>query len=316
MKLVNKIATLLLTITFLSSCSINDNPLNTPAELINVNIETFTLYNNAIPDALDNINHEKIRANSDNKPLFLLNVSHPTITAYFPKNANGTAVIICPGGGYKGLSIASEGADIAQRLSALGVTAFVLKYRIPQENIMQDKSIAPLQDLQQAINLVRERSAAWSIQTNKIGVMGFSAGGHLAASGAVHYNDAKLTSLIGKNLRPDFQILVYPVISFTEKLAHKGSRMNLLGKASQNEIDYFSNEKHVTKATPPAFIVHAADDKRVNVFNSVTYFTALQNKAVASQLLILPTGGHGFGLKNSYNWFNNLHEWLNNNQLL
>ncbi|MGJ8680864.1 alpha/beta hydrolase [Paraglaciecola sp.] len=276
------------------------------------------LYAGAIPGAKKSKDLEYKRDNP-NKNEFLVNVTFPELTVYTPAQtkANGTAVIIAPGGGYKGVSIDAEGVKVAKRFNQIGVTAFVLKYRIPMLETMQDKSVGPLQDIQQAIYLVRNQSQRWGVDPNKIGVMGFSAGGHLASSAAVHYKDAVNPALKGKNLRPDFQILVYPVISFKQDVTHKGSRLHLIGpELSPQMISHYSNEQQVDANTPPAFIIHAQDDKAVPVENALLYYQALHQHNVPSQLLVVPTGGHGFGLRNDYNWFTNLKEWMVNSQIL
>ena len=178
------------------------------------------------------------------------NVSVPTITVFLPpkEKANGTAVIICPGGGYHVLVIEREGRDIAREFNKLGVAAFVLKYRLPDDRIMPDKSIGPLQDAQRAVAVVREHAGEWNIDPHKIGIMGFSAGGHLASTAGTHFENALIENKNGTSLRPDFMILVYPVISFSDSLGHIGSREYLLGKnPSEKQIRFFSNELQVDK---------------------------------------------------------------------
>jgi acetyl esterase/lipase len=182
---------------------------------------------------------------------------------------------------------------------------------------MQDKSVGPLQDIQQAINVVRSNSKKWNLEPNKIGVMGFSAGGHLASSAAVHYKKAINPALKGKNLRPDFQVLVYPVISFKEGITHKGSRKHLIGPELKDDmVAHYSNETQIDASSPPAFIIHAQDDKAVPVENALVYYQALNQNHVPSQLLVVPTGGHGFGLRNKYDWFASLQEWMVNSSLI
>ncbi|WP_158970589.1 alpha/beta hydrolase [Paraglaciecola sp. L3A3] len=280
--------------------------------------DVMDLYTGNIPGAIESKNLEYVRDSIEvNK--FLIDVTFPQLTAYMPapEAANGTAVIICPGGGYKGVSIYAEGEQIAKRFNKIGVTAFVLKYRTPLDETMQNKSVGPLQDIQQAISVVRQNSQEWNINPNKVGVMGFSAGGHLASSAAVHYNKAVNQTLAGQNLRPDFQVLIYPVISFADGIVHKGSRKNLIGATlDPTLVKHYSNELQVTADTPPAFITHAGDDKAVPVENALVYYQALNDNKVPSQLLILPEGGHGFGLRNSYDWFKDLTQWMDISQLL
>ncbi|WP_416307553.1 alpha/beta hydrolase [Neptunicella sp. SCSIO 80796] len=280
--------------------------------------EIFNLYPGDIPGAKSTVNLEHVRDIS-HPDTFLMDITLPTLTAYWPEpaKANGTAVIICPGGGYAGVSIVKEGSQVAERFNQLGVTAFVLKYRMPLTQSMQDKSLGPLQDVQQAISLVRKNAQSWHIDADKVGIMGFSAGGHLTASAAVHFDNPVTAELAEHNIRPDFQILIYPVISFMDEITHKGSRDNLIGPAfSPEQSVYFSNERQVTDNTPPAFIVHAGDDTSVPVENSLVYYQALHRHQVPSQLLIVPDGGHGFGLRNNFDWFNDLERWLRNRGLL
>jgi acetyl esterase/lipase len=171
----------------------------------------------------------------------------------------------------------------------------IVKYRLPNDTIMTDKKFGPLMDAQQAIRVVRERAQELSIDPNKIGVIGFSAGGHLAASLCNHYSDT-LYPAINFSSRPDFAALVYAVISFADSMTHSGSITNLLGINPDSKwVKYFSNELQVTSNTPPTFLVHAGDDKSVSVENSILYFEALQRAGVKSELHIYQTGGHGFG---------------------
>jgi acetyl esterase/lipase len=245
-------------------------------------------------------------------------VSNPTITPFFPEKgkANGTAVLIFPGGSYARLSIEHEGYDVAREFNKIGVTAFVVKYRLPSDEIMVDKTIGPLQDAQQAIMLVRKRAAEWGIDPAKIGVLGFSAGGHLASTVGTHFNKAVIDDKDNINLRPDFMLLLYPVITFGP-FAHAGSRDNLLGKKpTQEMLDLYSNEKQVTSNTPPAFIVQAADDKTVPVQNSLLFYNALLNFKIKAEMHIFQEGGHGFGLDNPKNkgkWFDWCKNWLDEN---
>jgi acetyl esterase/lipase len=248
-------------------------------------------------------------------------VTDPTITPYFPEKgkANGTAIVVCPGGGYSHLSMIKEGADVAKKFAEIGVTAFVLKYRLPSDQIMTDKTIGPLQDAQRAIQMVRERAAEWGIDPAKVGIIGFSAGGHLASTAGTHFDKAVIDNPKNTSLRPDFMILMYPVITFGD-LAHKGSRDNLVGKdASQAMTDLYSNEKQVTANTPITMLVQAEDDKTVPVQNSLMFYEALLKNNVKAQLLIYPAGGHGFGLINKTTkdqWFNGAANWLDSNGLL
>ena len=248
-------------------------------------------------------------------------VSIPTMQVFIPEKskANGTAVIICPGGGYGILAIDHEGYDVARRFNELGVTAFVLKYRLPSDEIMGDKSFGPLMDAQQAIYLLRRDAAKWNIHKDKIGVMGFSAGGHLASTLTVHYDDVKIENKERLSLRPDFSILIYPVISFITS-PHVGSANNLIGaNATAAQKEYFSNERHVDAQTPPSFLVHANDDGAVPVENSVIFNQALVKNKVKSEMHLYQAGGHGFGLNNrstADDWFERLVNWMKSNKFL
>ncbi len=244
-------------------------------------------------------------------------VTIPTLTAYFPAKGaanTGKAVVICPGGGYSILAITHEGHDVAKQLAERGIAAFVLKYRLPSDEIMIDKRIGPLQDAQRAIQLVREKAAEWGIKADQIGIAGFSAGGHLASTLSTHYRDAFVENPMNVSLRPDFSLLLYPVISMQEGLTHGGSRNNLLGThPDPDDVTLFSNELQVTADTPPAFLVHAEDDTAVPIANSEAYVSALQEHGVAAKLITYAKGGHGFGLNNktaSDKWLDHFVEWL------
>jgi acetyl esterase/lipase len=248
-------------------------------------------------------------------------VIDPTLIAFLPaaNKANGTAVIICPGGGYGILAIDHEGFNVAKRFNEMGVAAFVLKYRLPSDAIMEDKSFGPLMDAQQAIYLVRKNAAKYKVSADKIGIMGFSAGGHLASTLTVHYNDIKIANKEKISLRPDFSILVYPVISFNT-FTHQGSAINLIGKEGTDaQREYFSSDKHVDANTPPTFLVHANDDTAVPVQNSMLFNEALVKHKVKAEMHVYQGGGHGFGLNNkttSDNWFERLDNWMKANKWL
>jgi acetyl esterase/lipase len=249
---------------------------------------------------------------------FASKVTVPVIIPFLAAkdNANGTAVVICPGGGYGGLSMENEGSSIARAFNKIGVSAFILKYRLPSDSIMIDKTIGPLQDAQRAIQMVRQNAAAWGINPNKVGIIGFSAGGHLASTAITHFNKAVIANKDNINLRPDFGILLYPVITFGPQ-AHVGSRENLIGKTpSQDLIDLYSNEKQVTANTPPTFLVQAEDDDVVPVQNSLMFYDALVQNKVKAEMHIYPAGGHGFGLNNRTTkdyWFDRLTNWMDEN---
>ncbi|WP_316793098.1 alpha/beta hydrolase [Pedobacter frigoris] len=248
-------------------------------------------------------------------------VSVPTLTVFLPakEKATGTAVIICPGGGYGILAIDHEGFNVAKRFNEIGVAAFVLKYRLPGDAIMDDKSIGPMMDAEQAIYLIRKNAARWNLSPSKIGIMGFSAGGHLASTLTVHYDDIKIPNVEKLSLRPDFSILIYPVISFGA-FAHQGSAINLIGKnGTAEQKEYFSNEKHVNTNTPPTFLVHANDDGGVPVENSILFNQALVKNKVKAEMHLYQGGGHGFGLNNKTtkdDWFERLVNWMKANKFL
>ncbi len=221
----------------------------------------------------------------------------PSFTVHAPKpeKANGCAVVVCPGGGYGGLAEGYEGHDVGVWLNSFGVTAFVLRYRYAPY-----RHPVPMLDVQRAIRTVRARAQTWKVDPARIGVMGFSAGGHLASTAATHFDngDPKAADAIDRaGCRPDFAILVYPVISFTTEYTHKGSRRNLLGADPDPKlVESLSNEKQVTKATPPTFLVHTSGDKTVPAENSVLFYLALRKSGVPAEMHIYEQGRHGFGL--------------------
>jgi len=248
------------------------------------------------------------------------NVQKPDIAVFLPskKNATGEAVVICPGGGYGILAYDWEGSDIARWLNSRGIAAFVLKYRLPgsKSNIVPHKS--PLMDAQRAMRIVRHNASGWNIDPGRIGVMGFSAGGHLASTLSTHYDDGDASSsdpVDQVSCRPDFSVLVYPVISFTEEFQHSGSRINLLGEDADEElVRYYSNELQVTEDTPPAILIHSDDDAGVPVENSIAYYKALRANKIPSELHIYPYGGHGYSLAigqgHLSTWPDRVIEWI------
>ncbi|NBX28728.1 MAG: alpha/beta hydrolase [Chitinophagia bacterium] len=234
-------------------------------------------------------------------------------------NIKRPCVIIYPGGGYTILASGHEGIDIAKFFNSIGVNAMVVKYRIPNDKAQNDKSIAPLQDAQQAILLAKTNANNWGIDDKKIGILGFSAGGHLAASLSSHYADVKIDNPSKVSLRPDFQILIYPVITMKD-FGHAGSKENLIGKdPTPEQIQYYSNELNVNEQTPPAFIVHAINDDAVPVQNAHVYDSALKANKVSSTLYLYEKGGHGFGMKNptaSEQWTTPLTAWLQKRKII
>lgn len=284
--------------------------------------EVMNLYPAAIPGAKPAPeDYKETTVMREGRGATVSKVTQPTLTIFKPEagKANGTAVIICPGGGYSSLAMGHEGAEVGKRFSELGVTAFVLKYRLPSDAIMVDKSFGPLQDAQEAMYRIRKDAVKWGVDPAKIGIIGFSAGGHLASSLAVHYADVKIENKEGLSLRPDFAILIYPVISFTES-AHAGSVKNLVGAdATEAKKLYFSNDKAVNEQTPPTFMVHSNNDTTVPVENSMFFDLALSRAKVKAELHIYQGGGHGYGLRNrsaNDDWFKSLENWMKQNQLL
>lgn len=274
--------------------------------------QQITLY----PGLMPNARQTQVKEDSNDRygPL-IHRVINPTLDLYLPpkEKASGAAVIICPGGSYKVLVYQGEGVATAKEFANNGVAAFVLRYRLPEDSFVLDKSIAPLQDAQQAIKTVRENASKWGIDPNKIGIAGFSAGGHLASSAATHFQQAVIENKTNTSLRPDFLILVYPVISMQDSLTHADSRKNLLGaNPLKTAIDNFSNELQVTAQTPPAYITHAGDDKLVDIDNSIFFYEALRHHQVAAEMHIYPSGGHGFIFRQK-GWMQPLLEWMKKN---
>jgi acetyl esterase/lipase len=250
-------------------------------------------------------------------------VKQPTLTIVPARTevASGTALIICPGGGYGGLSWDKEGIDVAKRYAELGITGFVLKYRHgggPHQHPV------PLSDAQRAVRIVRSRAAEWHLQPDRIGVMGFSAGGHLAASVGTHFDagqpDAKDPIELA-SCRPDFLVLIYPLITMDSAITKNGSRLNLLGKnPTPALVELSSSERQVTDTTPPAFLVHATDDEVVPVANSLLFYEALVAHKVPAELHVFAVGGHGFGMRTENlpvgEWPRLLDHWLRNRKLI
>lgn len=230
----------------------------------------------------------------------VLYVAEPTLTVYPATEGNGMAIVACPGGGYGKLAMDHEGKDMAAWFNNQGITYAVLKYRMPNGH----KEV-PLSDARQAMRILRHRAGEW--QLKRIGIMGFSAGGHLASTVATHFED--------EESHPDFQILFYPVISMDPEYTHRGTHDNLLGKQpAKEEEDDFSNELHVDGNTPPAFILHSSDDRSVPVAHSLNYYMALLRHQVPATLHIYPIGGHGWGYRDSFTykreWTGELEKWL------
>ncbi len=278
--------------------------------------QTIPLYTGSIPNSINYNVQEITLSDKGGRMEGYRNISKPTLAVYLPvkEQPNGSAVIICPGGGYF-MEFNQIAINVANTFIRHGVAAFILKYRLPSDSIMKDKSIGPLQDAQQAIKLVRQHAAEWNIDTSKVGIMGFSAGGHLASTAGTHFDSSFISNKEHINLRPDFMILVYPVISMTNKLAHMGSRDNLLGaNPSIEKINFFSSELQVTDKTPPTWLTQAGDDKVVDVDNSIVFYEALRHHNVPAEMHLYPKGDHGFVLKlPTEEWMQPLFEWMKKN---
>jgi len=225
----------------------------------------------------------------------------PSLTIYLPpkQKATGTAVVICPGGGYGHLAIDHEGHQIARWLNSFGVAGFILKYRHRNSGAGYGHP-APLQDAQRAVSMVRSRAEEWNTNPNQIGILGFSAGGHLASTAGTHFHKGKADAkdpIDRASCRPDFMVLIYPVISLIEWCAHSGSRRNLLGnKPDEKLVENLSNERQVTPETPPTFLVHTYEDKGVPAENSIFFYLALRKAKVPAEMHLYQKGPHGFGL--------------------
>jgi acetyl esterase/lipase len=242
----------------------------------------------------------------------------PTLTLFLPGHATGatSAIIICPGGAYMALSMTNEGFNEARYFQARGVAGLVLKYRLPANGYPHP---VPLLDAQRAFRLARSHATDWNLDPSKIGVMGFSAGGHLASTVETHYDagNPQAADPVDKlGCRPDFAVLVYPVISMKDGLTHEVSKRNLLGPDPDPAlVENLSNETQVTPQTPPTILVHAVDDGAVPIANSRLMYAALQKAGVSSRLDEYPTGGHGFGYganpdRSPAGWLDKVYDWL------
>ena len=280
--------------------------------------EFIPLYPSGVPDP----------AKSNEKADAYAGAEAPTLQVFLPEKGKETktAVIVFPGGAYMGLAYQEEGSNIGQEFAKRGVAAFVVKYRLPigyrvptsKAPMSGDRYLMPLEDAQQAIKEVRMNAAKWNVDTGKIGIIGFSAGGHVASSLGTHFTKSYIPNKERTNLRPDFMILVYPVISFADSLTHWESRNRLIGPdISPENIAYYSNELHVTKNTPPAFITHGLDDEAVKSINSLYFAAALQQHHVPVKLFLYTHGAHGYGIYNKgamVQWIDDCIDWINQNR--
>ena len=263
--------------------------------------ESITLYPDGIPN-------QKTEIETTNKVEFYY---------YKPEVQKSDKIfLIVPGGGYSRVAMGHEGHDVAKRLKDLGYVSFVLRYRLPVENEHVDKRVVPLQDAQYALLYIKRNAKKLGYTYKQVGVLGFSAGGHLASTLSTHYLQSQVSDKIKKNeLRPDFSILVYPVITMDDKFTHKGSKTNLIGPNFKDEdVLRFSNEKNINKDTPPAYFVHAVDDKAVPIENSYLYQKELSKNNIPNDLYKYEKGGHGFGMVNKQedgDWFSEMIKWIN-----
>lgn len=272
-------------------------------------MQSFPLYGDApIPNSKPTADEE-----SGADKGWIQKVSRPAIQVYLPAKATatGASVVIFPGGAYWGLSFDYEGIQQANYFVNHGIAAFVVKYRLPSDLWMVDKSIGPLQDAQQAMKFARQHASAWGLDPHRIGAIGFSAGGHLASTLATHFSKAQIENHDGINLRPDFLILVYPVISMADKVTHQGSRQALLGdNPTPERIKFFSNELQVDANTPPTLLLHAVDDKTVDVENTIRFMQALKRSGVPVEAHLLQKGDHGFFSIPRERWQRLIMGWL------
>lgn len=250
-------------------------------------------------------------------------ITQPALYVFRPSHkTSDAAVIICPGGGYGILAIDHEGYEIAKWFNQRGVTAFVLKYRLPQRELFDSAEIRPLQDAQQAIRIVRRNAANYGVSPEMVGIMGFSAGGHLAATASTHFlTQAGEITDPAVSVRPDFSLLIYPVITFGNLNTHSGSRDNLIGKnPPEDKIKFYSNDEQVTAETPPAFLISTADDG-VPAENSISYFVACKKNHVPAEMHIYEKGGHGYALKKKglgpfESWPDRMEDWMRERKLM
>lgn len=265
------------------------------------------------------------RGDAKNPDRKIRGVTVPTITVHRPDPAinTGAAMVLCPGGGYSGVVTDKSGHDIARYLNTIGVTGIVLKYRLPRPEGYIFEHDVPSRDVTRAVRMARHHADEWGLDPSRIGVFGASAGGHLASTLATHFNSVGGDAgdpVDALSARPDFQVLLYPVISFREDFTNAGSRRNLIGEnPSQDLVERYSNELHVTAATPPAFLVSTSDD-HVKAENSLLYFEALRAAGVPAELHIYEEGGHGYGIRPTgkpvATWHHRMRDWMQQRGLL
>lgn len=280
-----------------------------PAVAFPPKMQSFALYGDgAIPNSRPGPDEETSAGTG-----WVQKVSRPAIQVYLPARmkATGASVLIVPGGGYAGLTFDYEGVQQAQYFVDHGIAAFVLKYRLPSDATMVDKSVGPLEDAQQGLRFIRLHVREWNLDPARVGAVGYSAGGHVASTLGTHFQKAYVANPEHVSLRPDFLVLVYPVISMDAKITHMGSRTALLGDSpSDAQVAEFSNERHVTADTPPTLILHAADDQLVDIDNSVVFFEALRHAGVPVETRFFEKGQHGFFLLPRDRWQGAIMDWM------
>ncbi len=287
--------------------------LFSPVAYLDAQYQVYDLWKDSIPQSIKAPSKEIVetRANGSRR---ISGVTRPELWFFKAEgDGNKPAVVICPGGGYAILAFEHEGIQVAQWLNERGISAFVLKYRLPDARYMQNTSVGPLLDAQKAIAKVRKNADQFGINPKMIGIMGFSAGGHLAGCASTMFVNPVLPGAQSKEVRPDFSALIYPVISMEDDICHKGSRNHLLGEDFTSEmVKEFSLYNQVTNQTPTTFIVHAKDDKGVPVANSERYIQALEDHQVSYAKFFLEKGGHGFGMRKQSTdiWLDHFEEWL------
>jgi len=283
--------------------------------------ENMKLWPDKAPYSNGNTSPEKVTSSGS-----ITNICEAQLIIYHPEQgkANGSVVIICPGGGYSGEAIVKEGHNVAKWFNSFGVTGIILKYRLPVAAGITEKDKAPLSDAQRAIRYVRSKAAEWGLKSNQIGIMGFSAGGNLAVNAGTHYDDGNAQSsdpVEQLSCRPDFMLLIYPVVTMEANLTNKGTCQNLLGNNPDPEkVRFYSGEQNVTATTPPTFLVHASDDGTVKVENSINMYLAIQKRGIPVEMHIFEKGGHGFGLDKctgtALSWPERCKSWMEQRKLL
>jgi acetyl esterase/lipase len=285
--------------------------LPNPQSAFVTNGEIIPLYQGIIPNSIPNDVVET--STGSGTSLICKNVTVPTLTIYLPQLdiETGAAVIYCPGGGYSEVQYGC-GITMASYLNKKGIAVFILKYRLPSDSTMEDKTIGPLQDAQQAIKIVRQRAKEWGIDPGKVGIMGYSAGGHLASTAGTHFNKTFILNQENINLRPDYMILISSVISMDKNVTHPGSRECLLGETPGDDlVELFSNETQITEKTPPTWLIHAEDDSTVPVENSILFYDGLADENIPSEMDLYPYGSHSLVWNISADeWIDPLSDWL------